>query len=125
MGNDEGSNYPAGHEKINYVEFPAKDLNATKAFFEAAFCWTFQDFGPEYTAFNNQGLDGGFFKADTASTQANGGALIVLFSSNLESTQQKIKTAGGIITQDVFEFPGGKRFHFTEPSGNEFAVWAE
>jgi len=125
MGKEEGSHYPAGHEKINYVEFPAKDLNATKAFFEAAFGWVFQDFGPEYTAFNNQGLDGGFFKANTASTQANGGALIVLFSSNLESTQQKVKTAGGIVTQDVFEFPGGKRFHFTEPSGNEFAVWAE
>jgi predicted enzyme related to lactoylglutathione lyase len=113
------------HEKINYVEFPAKYLNATKVFFETAFSWTFQDFGPEYTAFTHQGLDGGFFKAELSSTQATGGALIVLFSQNLIATQNKIKAAGGIITQEIFEFPGGKRFHFTEPSGNEFAVWGE
>lgn len=113
------------HEKINYVEFAANDLNATKAFFEAALGWSFQDFGPEYTAFNHQGLDGGFFKAEGASVQAKGGALIVLFSNDLDSTQQKIKAAGGVITQDTYEFPSGKRFHFTEPSGNEFAVWGQ
>lgn len=113
------------HEKMNYVEFSACDLIATKAFFESAFDWVFQDYGPEYTAFNHQGLDGGFFKAEVSSTQATGGALIVFFSNNLTDTQNKIKTAGGVITQDTYEFPGGKRFHFTEPSGNEFAVWGE
>jgi len=113
------------HEKINYVEFPAKDLKATKAFFESALAWKFKDFGTEYIAFSNEGVDGGFFKADTASTQATGGALIVLFSNDLDSTQQKIKAAGGVITQDTYEFSGGERFHFSEPSGNEFAVWGE
>lgn len=113
------------HEKINYVEFPAKNITATKAFFEKALGWSFQDFGPEYTAFSNEGVNGGFFKANSASKQATGGALIVFFSENIESTKAKVERAGGIITQDVFEFPGGKRFHFEEPSGNEFAVWAE
>lgn len=113
------------HEKINYVEFAAIDLTATKRFFEKAFGWTFQDFGIEYTAFSNQGIDGGFFKADLSSKQAQGGALIVLLSENLEETQSKVEAAGGVITQAIFEFPGGKRFHFTEPSGNEFGVWAQ
>jgi len=113
------------HEKMNYVEFSACDLLATKAFFISAFDWTFQDYGPEYTAFNHQGLDGGFFKANASSKQATGGALIVFFSNNLIDTQHKIKVAGGVITQEIYEFPGGKRFHFTEPSGNEFAVWGE
>ena len=113
------------HEKMNYVEFSASDLTATKAFFVSAFGWQFQDFGPEYTAFSHQGLDGGFFKANTASTQATGGALIVFFSENLVATEHKVKAAGGIVTQKTYEFPGGKRFHFTEPSGNEFAVWGK
>ncbi|MEL7522476.1 MAG: VOC family protein [Cyanobacteria bacterium J06649_5] len=113
------------HEKINYVEFPAKDLPATKTFFTKAFSWTFEDFGPEYTAFTGEGLDGGFFKADQASTTANGAALVVFYSDTLEATQTKIEQAGGTIVQPIFNFPGGRRFHFTEPSGNEFAVWSE
>lgn len=113
------------HEKLNYVEFAANDLNGTKAFFEQAFDWKFQHFGEEYIAFNNQGLDGGFYKANLSSKQDRGGALLVLFSENLESTQKKVEIAGGIINLDIFDFPGGKRFHFIEPSGNEFAVWAE
>lgn len=113
------------HEKMNYVEFSACDLNATKAFFESVFNWIFQDYGPEYTAFDHQGLHGGFFKAESFSTQPTGGALIVFFSEDLANTQQKINAAGGVITQNIFDFPGGKRFHFTEPSGNEFAVWGE
>jgi len=113
------------HEKLNYVEFAANDLNGTKAFFEQVFGWQFQHFGEEYIAFNNQGLDGGFYKANLSSKQDGGGALLVLFSENLESTQKKVEIAGGIINLDIFDFPGGKRFHFIEPSGNEFAVWAE
>jgi len=112
------------HEKMNYVEFPAKDIPATKAFFEAALGWSFVDYGSEYTAFSNQGLDGGFFSAEVSGSQASGGALIVFFSEQLEVTKAKVEAAGGCITKDTFEFPGGKRFHFTEPSGNEFAVWA-
>jgi len=113
------------HEKINYIEFPAKDLKATKAFFESALAWQFKDFGTEYIAFRNEGVDGGFFKANSASTQATGGALVIFFSENLIKTQEKIIAAGGKITQNIYEFPGGERFNFTEPSGNEFAVWGE
>ncbi len=113
------------HEKINYVEFPSTDLNITKRFFTDAFGWEFQDFGPEYAAFSNQGLDGGFFKSDQSSTTANGSALIVLYSTDLENTLAKIERSGGAILKPIFSFPGGRRFHFEEPSGNEFAVWSD
>ncbi|VAW54237.1 Glyoxalase family protein [hydrothermal vent metagenome] len=113
------------HEKINYVEFPSKNLEETKSFFTKSFGWEFQDFGPEYTAFSNQGLDGGFFKANLKSSTNNGAALIVFYSKNIEETQAKILESGGIIIKPLFSFPGGRRFHFSEPSGNEFAVWSE
>ena len=113
------------HEKINYVELPAKDLAATKAFFESVFGWSFVDYGPEYTAFENQGLDGGFFQSDLASSTEKGAALIVFYSNELEATLAKVEKAGGSILRPIYSFPGGRRFHFTEPSGNEFAVWGE
>ena len=113
------------HEKINYVEFPANDLVATKAFFREAFGWSFEDFGPEYTAFSKEGLDGGFFKSELKSSTSNGGALIVFYSQDIEGTKAKIEQAGGVIVRPIFSFPGGRRFHFTEPSGNEFAVWSD
>jgi len=113
------------HEKINYVEFPSKDLQATKGFFSQVFGWSFQDFGPEYSAFSNQGLDGGFFKSEMYSSANNGAALVVFYSQDLEATQAKIEQANGMIVKAIFSFPGGRRFHFTEPSGNEFAVWSD
>ena len=113
------------HEKINYVEYPAKNIDATKRFFETVFGWSFVDYGPDYTAFSNQGLDGGFFKSELASTSENGAALIVFYSQDLGSTEVKVKQAGGVISKEIFSFPGGRRFHFLEPSGNEFAVWSE
>jgi len=113
------------HEKINYVEFPACNIQATKEFFSQAFGWSFQDFGPDYTAFSNQGIDGGFYQSVLSSSTNNGAALIVLFSNDLKATQEKIENANGIITKPVYSFPGGQRFHFTEPSGNEFAVWSD
>ena len=113
------------HEKINYVEFPAKDMEATKAFFTNVFKWSFVDYGPDYMAFSNEGLDGGFFRADLASSAQNGSALIVFYSEALEQTQSKVEQAGGTVLQEIFEFPGGRRFHFAEPSGNEFAVWSD
>ncbi|MCM0148879.1 VOC family protein [Photobacterium galatheae] len=113
------------HHQINYVEFPVTNLSATKAFFEAAFGWSFTDYGDEYTAFSNQGLDGGFYAAPLKSESEKGAALIVLFSDDLEVTEQKVIAAGGKIVKPIFAFPGGRRFHFTEPSGNELAVWAE
>lgn len=113
------------HEKLNYVEFPCKDLPATKAFFKQVFSWEFEDYGPEYSAFSNQGLDGGFYQADLHSTEASGGALLVFYSDALEATQAKVKAAGGLISKDIFSFPGGRRFQFLEPSGNELGVWSD
>lgn len=113
------------HEKINYVEFPSRDLAATKRFFVEAFGWSFVDYGPDYMAFADQGLDGGFFRADLAASTRQGSALIVFFSDELEGTLAKVEAAGGVVIKPIFAFPGGRRFHFTEPSGNEFAVWAE
>ena len=113
------------HEKINYVELPAKNLQATKDFFTQVFGWSFQDFGTEYSAFSNQGINGGFFKSDLSSSTNNGAALIVFYSIDLEATQEKVKKANGVIVKPILPFPGGRRFHFTEPSGNEFAVWSD
>lgn len=113
------------HEKINYIELPAKDIAATKAFFTQVFGWEFQDYGPEYTAFSDQGIDGGFFRSEACSRQEKGAALVVFYSNDLEATLQKVASAGGVIVKPVFSFPGGRRFHFTEPSGNEFAVWSD
>jgi predicted enzyme related to lactoylglutathione lyase len=113
------------HEKINYVEFLAKDIEATKAFFISAFGWTFVDYGPEYTAFSKQGLDGGFYKSDLSVSTEAGSALIVFYSKDLERTQSKIENAGGTIIKPIFSFPGGRRLHFGDPNGNEYAVWSD
>ncbi|MDF2153001.1 VOC family protein [Vibrio sp. CAU 1672] len=113
------------HEKLDYVEFAACDLDATKRFFTKVFGWQFVDYGPEYTAFTNQGLDGGFYLSQQASQTQTGGALLVFYSADIHATLDKVQRHGGSITKAIFEFPGGCRFHFTEPSGNEFAVWSE
>lgn len=113
------------HEKINYLELPAKDIEQAKAFFSRVFAWTFVDYGPEYAAFSNAGMEGGFFKADQSVDTANGSALIVFYSDALEETQAKIEAAGGRVLKPVFGFPGGRRFHFGDPNGNEFAVWSD
>ena len=115
------------HEKINYLEFPATDLEACKSFFSKVFNWTFTDYGPEYTAFSSveAGLDGGFFKSELNVSTKSGSALIVFYSDELEKTQTKIVESGGSIVQEIFSFPGGRRFHFADPCGNEFAVWTE
>lgn len=114
----------SSREAINYVELPAKNIPATKAFFEHAFAWSFIDYGEEYTAFSNSGIEGGFFLSELVSRTENGACLLVLLSDDLEATEQRVKKAGGIISQAIFSFPGGRRFHFTEPSGNELAVWS-
>ena len=114
----------SSHDKINYLEFPSRDIQKTKAFFSAVFDWTFTDYGSEYTAFANAGIDGGFFLSEQASTTDNGGALVVFFSDSLAQTQAAIEAAGGVITRSIFSFPGGRRFHFVDPNGNEYAVWS-
>ncbi|WP_298444712.1 VOC family protein [uncultured Ferrimonas sp.] len=113
------------HEKLNYVEFPSRDLVATKAFFSQVFGWQFEDYGPEYSAFGEEGLSGGFFLSDQCSTTATGAALLVFYSNDIHATLAKVEQGGGCIVKPLFDFPGGCRFHFTEPSGNEFAVWSE
>ena len=113
------------HEKINYVEFPAKDIEKAKAFFTTVFGWAFDDYGPEYSAFSNEGLDGGFFKSDLSISTENGSALIVFYSKDLEGTLSRIEAAGGSIIKPIFSFPGGRRFHFGDPNGNEYAVWSD
>jgi len=113
------------HEKINYIEFPAKDLEATKIFFTSVFGWSFEDYGQEYTAFTNEGVDGGFYQSPLSCSTTRGSALIVLYSKDLEHTQSRIERAGGIIIKPVFSFPGGRRFHFADPNENEYAVWSD
>jgi len=113
------------HEKINYVEFPAKDIELAKQFFTAVFGWSFVNYGEEYTAFSNAGIDGGFFRSDLSVATQSGSALIVFYSKELEQTQLKIENAGGSIIKPIFSFPGGRRFHFMDPNGNEYAVWSD
>lgn len=113
------------HETINYLEFPSRDLASTRAFFSTVFGWTFTDYGPDYSAFTAQGIEGGFYQSTLVASSQNGGALIVFYSRDLEQTQAKIEAAGGTILKPIFTFPGGRRFHFADPNGNEYAVWSD
>jgi predicted enzyme related to lactoylglutathione lyase len=107
--------------KIDYLELPGGDLAATKQFYRQAFGWSFTDYGPTYAAFE-EGLDGGF-DGDAAS-QADK-PLPVLYAHDLEAMAAKVEAAGGAILKPIYSFPGGRRFHFRDPSGNELAVWSE
>lgn len=107
---------------INYVEFKAKDLEAIKAFYRKAFGWIFTDYGPTYTAFSNSGLEGGFEKSEEEITN---GALVVLYHENLEGIKDTVIESKGRISKDIFSFPGGRRFHFVDPAGNELAIWSD
>lgn len=106
--------------KLDYLEMPAVDMAAHKAFYETAFGWRFVDYGPDYTAYS-EGLDGGFHSDPESVSKP----LPVLFATDLEAMLARVTAAGGTITRLIFSFPGGRRFHFTDPSGNELAVWAE
>lgn len=108
--------------QIFYVEFTAPDLSKTRAFFEQTFGWKFTDYGPDYTAFEDGRLAGGFARGDRHASLATGSALVVIFHPRLEEVRQRVLDHGGKITRDIFSFPGGRRFHFTEPGGNELAV---
>lgn len=107
---------------INYVEFKAPDLEAIKSFYSRCFGWTFIDYGPEYVAFYNSGLEGGFEKSNEKIVN---GALVVLYHSKLEAIKNIVVEANGTISKDIFSFPGGRRFHFLDPAGNELAIWSE
>lgn len=110
--------------KINYNELPALDMKATKAFYGQAFGWTFVDYGPDYASFDNAGIDGGF-DASGDRKPSREGSLIVLYAEDLEACLARIERAGGEIVVPIFSFPGGRRFHFLDPNGNELAVWSE
>jgi len=109
------------HEQIQYIECLSKDLSKAKAFYTQCFGWKFTDYGPGYTAFEGDYVDGGFASGEPV----NGSILIVLYSADLENTLSKVKAAGAMITKDIFSFPGGRRFQFMDPDGYELAVWSE
>ena len=109
--------------RIDYVEIPVTDIRKARAFFEAMFGWSFQEWGDEYLSFSDGRLDGGIRLAPEAAPAT--GVLLVFYSSSLERDFERVKQLGGRISQDIFSFPGGRRFHFVDPVGTEFAMWSE
>lgn len=108
--------------RIDYIEFQATDIQKTKQFYGQAFGWKFEDYGPEYVSFADGRIAGGFAKAPSI---GHGGPLVVIYAVDLAAAEAKIRAAGGAITKPPFSYPGGLRFHFTDPNGNELAVWSE
>jgi hypothetical protein len=108
--------------RIDYIEFHATDIAATKTFYADVFGWKFTDYGPDYTSFEDGRLAGGFARAQNVT---RGGPLAVIYAVGLEATETTVKAAGGAIVKEIFSFPGGRRFHFTDPSGNELSVWSD
>lgn len=114
---------PPPHHSLNYIEFTVTDMAKTQAFYTAAFGWTFNAYGPEYAGIVINGDEVGGFRSDQPVTK--GGPLVILYSKDLAATLASVRKAGGTIAQEPYDFPGGRRFHFTDPSGNELAVWSE
>lgn len=108
--------------RVDYIEFQSTDIEQIKRFYSGVFGWDFTDYGPDYTSFSDGRSTGGFSAAPEVTA---GGPLVVLYSTNLAEIESRIRQSGGRIVREVFEFPGGRRFHFTDPSGNELAVWSE
>lgn len=108
---------------IDYIEFIVADIERSKAFYGRAFDWTFTGYGPDYTAFSDGQLEGGLTTQGTP--DPNGGPLVILYAKNLETCLDAVKRADGKIAKEIFTFPGGRRFHFTDPDGYELAVWSE
>jgi predicted enzyme related to lactoylglutathione lyase len=109
-------------EQIDYIELPAGDLSATKDFYASAFGWGFTDYGPDYSGLEGAGLDGGLAAPAAVTATA---PLVILKADDLEDALARVEAAGGVVTRPIFEFPGGRRFHFRDPAGNELGVWAE
>lgn len=114
---------------INYIEFTTPDLAVVKSFYQTCFGWEFTDYGPTYTAFKNSGVEGGFELLPSSQEHEpkknTSHPLVVLYHFELEELQKTILKAGGTITVPTFTFPGGRRFHFSDPVGNELAIWSE
>ena len=109
--------------RIDYVEIPVTDLDKTREFFTALFGWSFESWGDDYMSFNDGRIDGGFRRADEPAPPT--GVLVVFYSENLERDLQQVQRLGATISQPVFSFPGGRRFHFVDPVGNEYALWSD
>jgi predicted enzyme related to lactoylglutathione lyase len=113
-------------KRIDYIEFAIDDIAAAKTFYAGVFGWEFTDYGPAYTSFFDGRLAGGFSTTpDASSGITGGGPLVVLYAADLAACEAAVKAHGGRIVKEPFEFPGGKRFHFADPSGHELAVWSE
>ncbi len=111
------------HHAIDYIEFAVRDLASAKRFYASAFGWKFNDYGPAYAGIQGDGREvGGLCESAEA---RGGGPLVVLYSTNLDLSLKAVVDSGGTILQEPFSFPGGKRFHFADPSGNELAVWSD
>jgi predicted enzyme related to lactoylglutathione lyase len=108
--------------RIDYVEFPSVDFEATKAFYTQVFGWKFQDWGPTYMSFEDGRMEGGFAKVESM-PDGEGGPLVIIYAVDIEAIEQAVTAAGGEISTPTFEFPGGRRFHFTDPVGNVLGVW--
>ncbi len=112
-------------KSLQYLEYPTRSIAKSKAFFKQVFGWEFVDYGEMYCAFSLENVDGGFYQSEAISDTASGAALTVFFSDDLSAIESEIIAAGETIIKDIFAFPGGHRFHFTEPGGSEFAVWSD
>ena len=111
------------HHKIHYIELPALDLGAMKKFYGDVFGWTFIDFGPGYVGFSGAGIEGGFDQSQEYISPRPAGAFVILFSDDLNASEAAIVAANGKISTAAYDFPGGRRFHFQDPSGNELGIW--
>lgn len=117
---------PHRHHHIDYIELAVLDVSAAKDFYAAAFGWTFSDYGPEYAGIRDPAIDGGEIGGLRRDENVRpGGPLVLLFSDDLDASVAGVVSAGGTIVSDPYEFPGGRRFHFADPSGNELGVWAK
>jgi predicted enzyme related to lactoylglutathione lyase len=108
--------------RVGYIEFPVRDINKTKEFYSTILGWKFEDYGPDYTCFHDGRIGGGFY---TSAEVKVGGPLVVIYSTDIDAMQKKVSAAGSKIVKPIFEFPGGRRFHFIDPSGHELAIWTD
>lgn len=110
---------------IDYIEIPSRDIARSRSFFSVLLGWAFTDYGPDYTSFEDGRITGGFFQSENVSSAGNGASLPVIYTEALEELRAEAIRLGATVTRDIFSFPGGRRFQFTEPGGSEFAIWSD